>query len=84
MSEPTHIRRRVLGDAHCDRTEASATPFTAPFYDYVTRTAWEGVWDRPGLELRTRSLLTLAVLTALRCESELGMHVAVDPAGVAP
>lgn len=75
MSEP-HIRRRVLGDAHCDRTEAQATPFTAPFYDYVTRTAWEQVWDRPGLELRTRSLLTLAVLTALRCESELAMHVA--------
>lgn len=70
------VRRTVLGDEHCDRTEADATAFTGPFYEYVTRTAWEQVWARPELDLRTRSLLTLAVLTALRCESELAMHVA--------
>jgi 4-carboxymuconolactone decarboxylase len=69
------VRRTVLGDAHVERTAAAATPFTAPFYEYVTRAAWGGVWARPGLDLRTRSLLTLAVLAALRCEQELAMHV---------
>lgn len=76
MMESSQVRRAVLGDAHCDRTEAAQTPFTAPFYDYVKGSAWEQVWARPELDLRTRSLLTLAVLTALRCESELAMHVA--------
>jgi len=70
------VRRRVLGDAHVDRAAAATTPFTAPFQQYVTRAAWGGVWARPGLDLPTRSLLTLAVLTALRCEEELAMHVA--------
>jgi 4-carboxymuconolactone decarboxylase len=70
------VRRRVLGDAHVDRAAAATTPFTAPFQQYVTRAAWGGVWARPELDLPTRSLLTLAVLTALRCEEELAMHVA--------
>jgi 4-carboxymuconolactone decarboxylase len=70
------VRRRVLGDAHVDRVTGSATAFTAPFHEYVTRAAWGQVWARPGLDLRTRSCLTLAVLAALRCEEELAMHVA--------
>jgi 4-carboxymuconolactone decarboxylase len=70
------VRRQVLGDAHVDRAQATTTPFTAPFQDYVTRAAWGQVWARPGLDLRTRSCLTLAVLAALRCEQELAMHVA--------
>lgn len=70
------VRRRVLGDAHVDSAAAATTPFTAPFQQYVTRAAWGGVWARPELDLPTRSLLTLAVLTALRCEEELAMHVA--------
>jgi 4-carboxymuconolactone decarboxylase len=79
------VRRRVLGDAHVDRSQAAATPFTAPFYEYVTRSAWGGVWARPGLDLRTRSCLTLAILAALRCENELAMHVeAAIRLGVTP
>ncbi|HEY8473654.1 MAG TPA: carboxymuconolactone decarboxylase family protein [Natronosporangium sp.] len=79
------IRRRVLGDAHVDQSQAAATEFTAPFYDYVTRSAWGGVWARPGLDLRTRSCLTLAILAALRCEQELAMHVeAAIGLGVTP
>lgn len=70
------VRRTVLGDAHVDRAQAATTEFTAPFQQYITRTAWGGVWARPGLDLRTRSCLTLAVLAALRCEDELAMHVA--------
>jgi 4-carboxymuconolactone decarboxylase len=79
------VRRTVLGDAHVDRTGAAETAFTAPFYEYVTRTAWGGVWSRPGLDLRTRSCLTLAILAALRCEQELAMHVeAAIRVGVTP
>lgn len=69
-------RRAVLGDAHVDRAAAAANGFTAPFQQYLTRAAWGEVWSRPDLDLRTRSCLTLAVLAALRCETELAMHVA--------
>ncbi len=70
------VRRAVLGDAHVDRAQAAATEFTAPFQEYLTRAAWGQVWGRPGLDRRTRSCLTLALLTALRCEHELALHVA--------
>jgi 4-carboxymuconolactone decarboxylase len=69
------VRRAVLGDEHVDRAVADATPFTAPFHEYVTRTAWAQVWSRSELDRRTRSLVTLALLTALRAEAELAMHV---------
>jgi 4-carboxymuconolactone decarboxylase len=69
-------RRAVLGDAHVDRARADTTGFTAPFQQYVTRAAWGEVWSRPGLDLATRSCLTLAILATLRCEEELAMHVA--------
>ncbi len=70
------VRRAVLGDAHVDRAVAGTTPLTAPFQDLITRYAWGDVWSRPGLDRRTRSMLTLALLTALRCDQELGLHVA--------
>jgi 3-oxoadipate enol-lactonase/4-carboxymuconolactone decarboxylase len=69
------VRRAVLGDAHVDRAAARTTPFTAAFQDLITRYAWGGVWTRPGLDRRTRSAITLAVLTALGREGELAMHV---------
>jgi 4-carboxymuconolactone decarboxylase len=69
------VRREVLGDAHVDRAVAATTPFTAPFQDLITRYAWGEVWSRPGLDRRTRSAVTLAMLVALRCEEELAMHV---------
>jgi 3-oxoadipate enol-lactonase/4-carboxymuconolactone decarboxylase len=79
------VRRGVLGDAHVDRAVASTTPLTAPFQDFITRYAWGDVWSRPGLDRRTRSLLTLALLTALGHEHELGMHVrAAITNGVTP
>jgi 4-carboxymuconolactone decarboxylase len=70
------VRREVLGDDHVDRAVAGTTAFTAPFQEYITDAAWGQVWTRPGLERRTRSMLTLALLAALRCEHELAMHVA--------
>lgn len=69
------VRREVLGDEHVDRAVAGTTPFTAPFQDLITRYAWGDIWSRPGLSRAERSLVTLAVLTALQHEGELAMHV---------
>jgi 4-carboxymuconolactone decarboxylase len=69
------VRRAVLGDEHVDRTIERTTPFTAIFQDFITRCAWGSVWARPGLDRRTRSAITLALLAALGRERELGMHV---------
>jgi len=69
------IRREVLGNAHVDRAVEATTEFTAPFQDLITRYAWGSVWARDGLDRRTRSAITLAVLTALGRENELAMHV---------
>ncbi|HLH45692.1 MAG TPA: 3-oxoadipate enol-lactonase [Acidimicrobiales bacterium] len=69
------MRRRVLGDAHVDRSAATATPMTAPFSEFITRTAWGDVWTRPQLDLRTRSCITVAVLAALGRHDELRLHL---------
>jgi 4-carboxymuconolactone decarboxylase len=69
------VRREVLGDAHVDRATANATDFSRPFQEFITRAAWGEAWTRPGLDRRTRSVITLAVLTALRAENEIPMHV---------
>jgi 4-carboxymuconolactone decarboxylase len=69
------VRREVLGDAHVDRAIENTTDFTAPFQDFITRYAWGSVWTRDGLDRRTRSCITLAVLAALGRENEIAMHV---------
>jgi 4-carboxymuconolactone decarboxylase len=69
------VRRRVLGDAHVDRAEAAKTAFDADFQRLITEVAWGSVWARPGLDPRTRSLLTIALLAALGHHEELAMHV---------
>jgi 4-carboxymuconolactone decarboxylase len=69
------VRREVLGDEHVDRAEERTSEFTRPFQDYLTGAAWADVWGRPGLDRRTRSAITLALLTALRAEGEIPMHV---------
>jgi 4-carboxymuconolactone decarboxylase len=68
-------RREVLGDEHVDRAMAGADPFTADFQDHITRYAWGAVWSRPGLDRRTRSCITVAMLAAQGSEHELGLHV---------
>lgn len=79
------VRRAVLGDEHVDRAVARTTALTEPFQDLITRYAWGDVWSRPGLDRRTRSMLTLSLLTALGHEHELGMHVrAAVTNGVTP
>jgi 4-carboxymuconolactone decarboxylase len=69
------VRREVLGDAHVDRTIQRTTPFTADFQEFITECAWGAVWARQGLDRRTRSAITLGVLTTLGREHELELHV---------
>jgi 4-carboxymuconolactone decarboxylase len=69
------VRRAVLGDAHVDRAVTNTSELTAPFQDFITRSAWGDVWSRPGLDRRTRSIVTLTALTAIRAENEIAMHV---------
>ena len=68
-------RRQVMGDDFVDRALAGATPFTEPMQHYITRNAWGDVWQRPGLDLKPRSLVTVAMLTALGRQHELKGHV---------
>jgi 4-carboxymuconolactone decarboxylase len=69
------VRREILGDEHVDTAQQRTSDFTRPFQEYLTGAAWADVWGRPGLDRRTRSAITLALLTALRAEGEIPMHV---------
>jgi 4-carboxymuconolactone decarboxylase len=70
------VRREVLGDDHVDGANAAVTPLDADFQRFITETAWGSVWTRDVLlDRRTRSCLTIALLTALRQERELAMHL---------
>jgi len=68
-------RRFVLGDEHVDKAEANKTDFDKDFQQYITTNAWGEIWSRPGLTKRERSLITIALLAALRYEDELAMHI---------
>jgi len=68
-------RRQVLGDAYVDGSLSKATPFTAPLQELVTKHAWGNTWQRPGLDLRTRSIATVAMLVGLGKMHELKIHV---------
>lgn len=68
-------RREVLGAEYVDKAIAGADDFNRPMQELVTQYAWGDVWNRPGLDRRTRSLLNLAMLTALNRPHELKLHV---------
>ncbi len=69
------MRRAVLGDAHVDRAMAETTPQTRDFQDLLTRYAWGTIWTRPGLDVRTRRLLVLAITAANGRWEEFRLHV---------
>jgi 4-carboxymuconolactone decarboxylase len=80
MSDSAHergmqVRREVLGDAHVDRAVDATTPLTAGFQDLITRYAWGEIWARDGLDRRTRSFITVAMMVALGREHELRLHL---------
>ena len=84
-AEGLEVRRAVLGDSHVDRAESKKSEFTEGFQDFITRYAWGEVWTGDGVDRRTRSCLTLAILAATGCEEEFAMHVrAARRNGVAP
>ena len=69
------VRRAVLGAEYVDRAIASADAFTGELQQFVTEWCWGGVWTRPGLPRKTRSLLNLAMLAALNRPHEIKIHV---------
>ena len=69
------VRRAVLGDEWVDRANAKRNDFTADFQDFITRYAWGEVWSRPGLDRRSRSLMTLAMMIALGRWEEFRLHI---------
>ena len=68
-------RKQVMGEDFVARAFAGATDFTRPIQEHITAKAWGDVWQRPGLDLKTRSLITVAMLTALGKQHELKGHV---------
>jgi 4-carboxymuconolactone decarboxylase len=74
-TEGMRVRREVLGDEYVDQAIERTTDLTAPFQELATRFAWGSVWAREGLDRRTRSAITLAVLATLGRDAELALHV---------
>jgi 4-carboxymuconolactone decarboxylase len=69
------VRRAVLGEEHVERATASATELTRDFQQLITRYAWGEIWSRPGLDRKTRSMLTIAMTAALGRIDELRLHL---------
>jgi 4-carboxymuconolactone decarboxylase len=69
------LRKQVMGEAYVARALSGATNFSGAIQDHITSKAWGDVWQRPGLDLKTRSMITVAILTALGKQHELKGHV---------
>jgi 3-oxoadipate enol-lactonase / 4-carboxymuconolactone decarboxylase len=69
------VRRKILGDAWVDRSLANRTAFTADFQDMITRNVWNEIWNRPGLDHKTRRLLVVSITAALGAWEEFRLHV---------
>jgi 4-carboxymuconolactone decarboxylase len=69
------LRRKVLGDAYVDRPGPQPTKFAAAFAEFANQHCWANVWIRPGLDLRTRSMLNLAMLASLARWPEFEVHI---------
>ena len=69
------VRREVLGSEHVDRATANATELTRDFQELITEYAWGTIWTRPGLDRRSRSLITLTALVARGHHEELALHL---------
>jgi 4-carboxymuconolactone decarboxylase len=79
------IRRSVLGVEHVAQAEANKTEFDADFQRIITETAWGTIWTRPGIDKKTRHMLTIGMLAALGKHDELAMHIrATRNTGISP
>lgn len=68
-------RREVLGSEYVDNSIRNAGEFNMPMQELVTEFAWNAIWNRPGLDRRSRSMINLAMLTALNRPHELKLHL---------
>jgi 4-carboxymuconolactone decarboxylase len=85
FDEGMALRKSVLGAEHVERAEAGKTEFDADYQRYITENAWGTIWTRPGLDKKTRHMLTIAMLAALGKQDELALHVrATRNTGVTP
>lgn len=75
LSEGTRIRREVLGAAYVDQSTGPKSRLQRDFLEFTVEHAWAGIWTRPGLDRKTRSMLNLAMLTALGRLHELEVHM---------
>jgi 4-carboxymuconolactone decarboxylase len=75
VAEGLAVRRAVFGSVLVERNYTNASPFSRPAQDWIAGAVWADVWTRDGLDRRTRSCITLAILTALGREHELPLHV---------
>jgi 4-carboxymuconolactone decarboxylase len=69
------VRKKILGETHVERSWDNATDFDREFQEFITETAWGAAWARPGLDLKTKHMIVIAVLTALGREKELSLHI---------
>ena len=69
------VRKKILGEAHVERSWNNATEFDRDFQEFITETAWGSAWARPGLDLKTKHMIVIAVLSALGREKELALHI---------
>ena len=69
------VRRKVMGDDFVDRALNSTDDFNQPMQDYINDHGWGSTWQREGLDMKTRSLVTVAMLAALKAPQELKGHI---------
>ena len=74
FEEGLRIRKEVLGETYVNESFENATPFDKPFQEFITESAWGGVWSRGPLDRKTKSIITLSVLIALKSDSEIALH----------
>jgi len=75
FDEGMKVRKAVLGEAHVNKSMAGVSDFAMPIQHIVTEACWGAIWTRPGLERKTRSMLNIAMLSALNRMAELAVHV---------
>lgn len=74
FEEGLKIRKEVLGETYVNESFENATPFDRPFQEFITESAWGGVWNRGPLDRKTKSIITLSVLIALKSDAEIALH----------
>jgi 4-carboxymuconolactone decarboxylase len=75
FDEGMKVRKAVLGEAHVEKSMAGVSDFAMPLQHIVTEACWGAIWTRPGLERKQRSMINIAMLTALNRSHELAVHI---------